>query len=338
MTHDQLRDILLERKLIASRDATITPLSGGVSSDIFLVEDLTLPGPDKRFVLKMALPKLRVKDDWFADVSRNRHEQDYIDYVGAFLPDAVPRILYRAPEHGFFTMEYLGGEFQNWKTMLMKGMLDVEDAKTAGEILGRIHSESWDDPAAAERFDTGKNFHDLRIEPYLITTGQRHPPLRPLFEDEARRIAETRRCLVHGDYSPKNILVSTQRMVLLDCEVAWFGDPVFDVAFLLNHFMLKMLVHPTGREALADMVGGAFEAYASQLSWNRRTMALSPLSRLLLMLMLARVDGKSPVEYLRDESQRQAVRGFVYDKLKAAELAGVRALAESWREHLRIVS
>ena len=334
MTLDELRAHLLQRKLIVSREATITPLSGGVSSDIFLVEDAALPGPDNRFVLKMALPKLRVKDDWFADVSRNRYEQDYIDYVGAFLPDAVPRILHRAPEHGFFTMEFLGGEFANWKSLLLAEALDIEDAKRAGEILGRIHSTSWDDPVARQKFDTGKNFYELRIEPYLVTTGQRHPQLQSLFDEEAKRLAATRLCLVHGDYSPKNILVSQERMVLLDCEVAWFGDPTFDIAFLLNHLMLKMLVSANHREPLAAMANAACSSYAIQLSGNRRGLALDHVSRLILMLMLARIDGKSPVEYLRHEPQKQAVRDFVYHHLQTRAPHGSR-IADVWGEHLQ---
>lgn len=327
MAPDELRDILLQRKLIASRDASITPLSGGVSSDIFLVEDAALPGPDKRFVLKMALPKLRVKDDWFADVSRNRHEQDYIDYVGAFLPEAVPRILHRAPEHGFFTMEYLGGEFQNWKTMLLAGVHDIQHAHRAGEILGRIHSKSWGDPQAKRTFNTGRNFDELRIEPYLITTGQRHPQLQAFFEEEAKRLAATQLCLVHGDFSPKNILVGPRRMVLLDCEVAWFGDPAFDVAFILNHLCLKRILFKGAGMQLTFMTTQFLHAYLNQLSEPQQAHVQQQAGRLLLMLMLARIDGKSPVEYLRTPGQKNKVRRFVTKQLLqgASDVASVIA-------------
>ncbi len=340
MTADELRDILLQRKLIASREATIAPLTGGVSSDIVLVEDAALPGPDKRFVLKMALPKLRVKDDWFADISRNRYEQDYIDYVGAFLPDAVPRILHRAPDHGFFTMEHLGGEFQNWKTMLLAGIHDIEHARKAGEILGRIHRQSWGDPVAKEKFNTGRNFYELRIEPYLITTGQRHPQLQSLFEEEAKRLAATQLCLVHGDFSPKNILVSPQRMVLLDCEVAWYGDPAFDLCFLLNHLLLKAILFATDpgltemrASWIASMVFAACGSYTRSLKPAQQLKVLERVPRLLPMLMLARIDGKSPVEYLGEEHRKEAVRVFVTRELKTPTDDFVAQVGR-WCEHL----
>ena len=295
---------LLASRGLASLAATITPLAGGVSSDIYLVED-----GDTRFVLKRALPKLRVKDEWLADVSRNQYEQAYIDYVAGFLPDAVPRILHRDPEHGFFTMEYLGDGFANWKKLMLGGVYDYGHADQAAKILGTIHKRSWNDPKVAERFDTTANFIQLRVDPYLYTTGARHPALKAMFDEEGQRLTETRRCLVHGDYSPKNILISPARMVVLDCEVAWFGDPAFDVAFLLNHLVLKSVLLATHPEPVIEMVHHAWANYQQALGKPLRLPLEPNVTRLLLMLMLARIDGKSPVEYL-SETQRSFVRDF----------------------------
>jgi aminoglycoside phosphotransferase (APT) family kinase protein len=320
---NDLTAILLERGLIRSSAAKITALAGGVSCDIYLIED-----GDNRFVLKRALPKLRVKDDWYADVNRNKHEQDYIDYVSAFLPEAMPRILHRAPEHGFFTMEYLGGEFQNWKTMLLAGTHEMKHAEEAGRILGTIHRQSWNDPVARERFQTGKNFYDLRIEPYLITTGLRNQPHRSIFEAEARRLAATNLCLVHGDYSPKNMLISPSRMVVLDCEVAWFGDPAFDVAFLLNHLVLKASFFAHRHRVLLQMADAAWMSYVGMLTTAQREHVEVAAPRLLLMLMLARIDGKSPVEYLQDGA-KAAVRWWV-GGMMCGECPPMQDLLKTW--------
>jgi len=360
MTPTDLTAILLSRGLIQSPAATITPLAGGVSCDIYLIEDGAT-----RFVLKRALPKLRVKDDWFADVNRNKHEQDYIDYVSAFLPGAVPRILHRAPElpgGGFFTMEYLGGEFANWKTLMLGGTHELWHAAEAGRILGTIHRTSWDDPVARERFATDKNFFDLRIESYILTTGRRHPALQPLFEAEAKRLAATKLCLVHGDYSPKNILVASRsaptplppregpgegkapnapapnpsanvsgerRMIVLDCEVAWFGDPVFDTAFLLNHLLLKMLLFRANPAPLRAMALSFWNTYQETLAPPRGQTLDRRTAHLLLMLMLARIDGKSPVEYLRDNDQKNLVRRFTAERLMGPPMT-VAALIDDW--------
>jgi aminoglycoside phosphotransferase (APT) family kinase protein len=313
MDRGDILKLLHEGGLSATEEASCQPLSGGVSSDIWLIDD-----GRQKVVLKRALPKLRVMDDWFADVSRNRHEQDFIDYVGRFLPGAVPRLLHRDPAAGFFVMEYLGQEFANWKALLLARQVDSEHAREAARILATIHRHSWNDPDARRRFATTPQFRQLRIDPYLITTGQRHPALQALFDQEAERLANTSLCLVHGDYSPKNILIGPGRMVVLDCEVAWFGDPAFDVAFLLNHLFLKALHAAAMAPAYLRLAEMAWRTYASALPSEQQAGLEARVCRLLLMLMLARVDGKSPVEYLIAESQRARVRQFVKEYLPSS--------------------
>jgi aminoglycoside phosphotransferase (APT) family kinase protein len=300
--------------------ARITPLSGGVSSDIFLVDD-----GDDWFVVKRALPKLKVTADWFADVSRNQSEWEFILYVARFLPEAVPVLRNWSAEHGYFTMEFLGAEFRNWKQLLLAGETDVRWATQAGTLIAQIHRHSAGDAEAQRVFDTTPSFFQLRIEPYLLATGEKHPDLKPLFEAEARRLADTRECLVHGDFSPKNVLISRDRMVLLDCEVAWYGDPAFDLAFMLNHFLLKGLRHAPrdrGMKAMADAFRTAYQTAHPAFERDAR------VAHLLLMLMLARVDGKSPVEYL-PPPQQDIVRNFVRRELKSPR-ASVSEVTDAW--------
>lgn len=279
----QLLAHLIQSGLVAN-DATLTPLPGGVSSDISLVESSS-----GILVVKAALEKLRVKDDWFADVSRNRVEQDFFDYTAPIIPAHVPRILGRGD--GWFAMEYLG-EMPNWKTKLLCGDADESTAKLAGDVLGRLHAASWLDEAARERFNTLPNFHALRIEPYLLKTAERVPEAAPILRAEATRLAETQLALVHGDYSPKNLLVAPQRLIVLDAECAWFGDPAFDAAFMLTHLHLKALLHPHA----ITLVPAFWSAYTHACGHDLEERTV----KLLLCLLLARVHGKSPVEYLSD--------------------------------------
>jgi len=312
--------LLYQDGVVQNPDARLTPLSGGVSCEIYLIEDGA-----ERFVVKRALAKLKVKADWFADVSRNRHEWEYIRYVARFLPAAVPALRHCSAAGNYFAMEYLGDEFQNWKQLLLAGQADPECAARAGTLLAQIHRHSAGDADASRIFDTTPNFSQLRIEPYLLATGMRHPDLRPLFEAEAARLESARECLVHGDFSPKNILVSSERMVLLDCEVAWYGDAAFDLAFMLNHFLLKALWHQPREAGMSGMVRGFWSAYQTV----RPTPELDArVGRLLLMLLLARVDGKSPVEYL-DSPRQDFVRRYVQDELRSGKTS-LAAIADSW--------
>ncbi len=285
--------------------ATLTPLTDGVSSEIYRVDD----GPDT-FVVKRALAQLRVKDEWLADVGRNRYEQLYIAYVARILPRAVPALRLGSVDRGYFAMEFLGSEFSSWKQQMLRGQIQPEAALRAASILGAIHAHSAADSEAERTFDTTANFIQLRIDPYLVTTGKRHPDLQPLFDAEATRLAATRLCLVHGDFSPKNLMVSPARMVLLDCEVAWYGDPAFDLAFLLTHFLLKALYHAQQQLNFEPMCAAFWQRYVDLAGHAIDTVALEPrVARLLAMLLLARIDGKSPIEYL-SEDQRVWVRNF----------------------------
>ena len=330
MTTADILPRLRDTGLVAG-EARVTLLTGGVSSDIVLVESARAP-----IVVKTALEKLRVKDDWFADVSRNRVEQAFFEYAAPIIPEAVPRIL--GGGDGWFAMEYLG-DMPNWKMSLLNGDADESTAQLAGEVLGRLHAASWLDDTARDRFATLPNFHALRIEPYLLTTAARVPEVADILRAEAARLAETQLALVHGDYSPKNLLVGPQRLIVLDAECAWFGDPAFDTAFLLTHLHLKALLHPhtitlvppfwsaylTAFESPRERFGvrrtsGAFESPSACEKLQRAgalqdAVALEQRTvKLLLCLLLARVHGKSPVEYLSD-AQRAFITRFVLTHL-----------------------
>ena len=295
---------------MSSAQARAVPLPGGVSSEIYLVHD-----GSQKWVVKCALEKLKVQDDWFADVSRNYFEREYMKYVGAFLPQAVPRVQFEGD--GYFAMEYVGDGFANWKQSMLDGHYKPEHAKRAGETLGVIHQTSAGDENARQKFDSTANFHQLRSHPYLVTTGSRHIDLNPQFEKEVLRLERTRECLVHGDYSPKNILISDSRLVVLDCEVAWYGDPAFDLAFLLTHLHLKAVHRPSAAAVLASMSQLAVSAYlgARKMVAAETADLMRRTCRLLLMLLLARIDGKSPVEYLVESAPKEWVRRFTRQAL-----------------------
>lgn len=300
----------------------LTPLNGGVSSEIFLVED----GAQK-FVVKRALPKLKVKDDWFADVSRNASERDYLEYVRRIMPSAVPELRFASPSGNYFGMEFLGEGFTPWKQLLLAGDIQTRHAELAGNILGKIHERTASSAALRRQFDTTANFRQLRIEPYLLTTGARHSELQEAFDGEARRIASVREALVHGDFSPKNILIGADRMVVLDCEVAWYGDPTFDVAFFLNHLFLKSLYFAPETPGIENLIAAFWRTYSAERSPANAAVVERRLAPLLLMLMLARVDDKSPVEYLSPQKQ-EFIRSFVHRHLPSpseslAEMSGI---------------
>ena len=311
----QLRD----DGVVVSPSASLQPLKGGVSSDIYLVKD-----GDKRLVVKQALPQLRVTDEWYADVARNITEREYMEFVSKTNPTSVPRVL--AVGDGYFAMEYLGDEFKNWKVSMICGRFSDAWASRAGAFLGDVHKQSAGDEELAQQFDKMDNFFQLRIEPYLLTAGSRHPSLESIFKEEAERLRESKLALIHGDFSPKNILVSKDRLVVLDSEVACYADPAFDVAFLMSHLLLKLLYHKNYYSDIQSTIKHFLDAYGIQsMDFEYR------VGKLMLLLLIARVDGKSPVEYLVFEDSKAFLRSFARLEL-IQNPRGLNKIVDAWIE------
>jgi aminoglycoside phosphotransferase (APT) family kinase protein len=314
---------LLRRAGLAAKDEVphAEALSGGVSSDIWRVDLATGP-----VCVKRALPRLRVAQVWEAPVARNRFEYEWFRIAGAAAPGAVPKVIAR--DESAFVMEYLDpARHPVWKDLLRQGRADPAFAARVGSRLATIHSATTD---AAAIFPTDEIFYAIRLEPYLVATGAKHPDLKEDLDRLVARTAQTKVCLVHGDVSPKNILAGPRGPVFLDAECAWYGDPAFDLAFCLNHLLLKCLWVPKARAAFLECFDTLSRAYLEAVSFEgveERTASLLP------GLLLARVDGKSPVEYLTQERQKEVVRRAARSLLKATP-STLSQVSKAWRESL----
>jgi aminoglycoside phosphotransferase (APT) family kinase protein len=288
----------------AGEAARVTPLTGGVSSDISLVE-----AGGRRFCVKRALPRLKVAALWEAPVGRNAAEAAYFRAVSRWLPGAVPRILAEDPHAGLFAMSYLPPErFPLWKAQLLEGQVDQSFAAAVGRDLALIHSRSAADPEIRKAFAHDATFEAIRIEPYLRATAKAHPALAARLDALAETTLSTKLALVHGDVSPKNILVGPHGPVFLDAECAWFGDPAFDIAFCLNHLLLKGARQGVSKGSYLAAFAALAGAYLEGVDWEEASRLEARVAGLLPALFLARVDGKSPVEYLTRDGEREAVR------------------------------
>ena len=306
-------------------------LPGGVSSEIYRVD---LRGTS--LCVKRALPKLRVAADWQVPVERNRWEAEWMRVAAAIVPDAVPAILGEDRAAGCFAMAYLPPDTHPvWKDLLRTGVVETGMAAAVGDVIGRIHAATADRADLAARFPTDDLFYALRLEPYLAATAGAHPALAARLEALLARTQSTKRVLVHGDFSPKNLLIGPAGPVILDAECAWYGDPAFDLAFVLNHLLLKGMWQPQWRARYADAFDALAAAYLAHVGWETQAACESRAAALLPALMLARIDGKSPVEYLTTEAQKDAVRQFAQSLLRdpVADLGeiGRRWLAEGAR-------
>jgi aminoglycoside phosphotransferase (APT) family kinase protein len=302
---------------------SMEPLSGGVSSDIWRVE---LPGA--KVCVKRALPRLRVAQVWEAPIERNRYERQWMQTAGQAVPGSAPRVLAWDDAAGLFAMEYV--DHPVWKNLLREGRAHPAFAAKVGTSLAAIHAATAGKPDVASAFPTDAIFYAIRLEPYLVATAARHPDLADTLQRLAQRTAGSKRCLVHGDVSPKNILVAGHGPVFLDAECAWYGDPAFDLAFCLNHMFLKCIWVPKAREAFLQCFDALSAAYLRGVTWERPAEVEARAATLLPGLLLGRVDGKSPVEYL-DPAGQAVVRGAARQLLARGErtLVGLR---NAWQE------
>jgi len=294
---------LLARLGIGGELRGVRPLEGGVSSDIVVVD-----AGDRRLCVKFALPTLRTVEGWHAPVERNVAEYAWLRFAATVAPDDMLELLGQA-EDGF-AMEFVDGpDVTLWKRSLLEGRgRPVHEARAVGDVLGRVHAGSTRPDFDREPFDNLASFEALRIDPYLRFTAGRHDALADRLTALADELSGSDGVLVHGDVSPKNVLFRSGRPILLDAECATMGDAAFDVAFCLNHLVLKGVHLPDTRQTLLAAARALWGAYAPHVRWEDPGALESRAAALLPALMLARVDGKSPVEYLSDAARERVRR------------------------------
>lgn len=313
----------------AGEAVSLTPLTGGVASDIWRVDV-----GQRTFCVKRALDRLRVAAEWRAPVERGHYEVAWFRTAGRIVPSAVPRILGEDRAAGLFALSWLDpADYHLWKAMLRDGQARSADAEAVGRALAAIHAGTACDAEVAARFPTDHIFHAIRLEPYLEATAAVHPDLADRLHRLVAVTAATKRSLVHGDVSPKNIMIGPEGPVFLDAECAWYGDPAFDLAFCANHLLLKCLWTPHAVERFLGCFATLCDTYLDGVTWEPRHEMERRTAHLLPGLFLARVDGKSPVEYLTDEADRDRVRR-VASALLREPADRLSEVAAAWKKEL----
>ena len=308
LTSDNVRDYLVSRGLVATgEDVAVRELGGGVSNIVLLVE--WPDDPERGWVVKQSLGKLRVKDDWRSERSRIIREAEAIKALGPVLGyGSVPSVVHLDPGNFVFVMTAAPRGSRTWKELLLGRLADAEVARDAALLLAKIINASREDASLGQAFQNRTVFDQLRIDPYYRTTAARHPELRREFDDLIATTLKIRTSLVHGDYSPKNMLVHGKSIFLIDFEVVHWGDPSFDAAFLMNHLFLKAFHLPAASGQLIALVQEFWKALFAALEPEAAAGFEIMTLRHLGGLMLARIDGKSPAEYIQDELTKERVR------------------------------
>lgn len=298
--------------------STAAELAWGVSNIVIRVDT-----PVRSFVVKQSREQLRTKIDWFSQLDRIWREVDVLQTLDSLLPSgAVPRVLSEDRDNYLFTMEAIDADHRVWKADLLDGVFNSSIADTLAGHLAAIHRGSTSHPEIAERMSDQTVFDELRLDPFYRYVAETCPrfatPLNSLIERTTRR----HDCLVLADFSPKNILLTSKGPVIVDFETGHYGDPGFDIGFFLSHLLLKTIKHHEHRSAAIAPARQFWSVYRGKLAvaptpeWLATERRNSTFERQsiehLAACMLARVDGKSRVDYLKESWQPDLVREFCH--------------------------
>ncbi len=285
-------------------------ITDGVSSDIWHVKTST-----NEYCIKRALAKLTVKEDWFAPVDRSKFEVKYFHYCKKIEPNSFPKILGYDEKNFILAMEWFDNKkFIVWKKRLLEKSISLKDGKRIGKLLGIIHKFFYKKKKYKKIFLNDNTFYDIRIEPYLVFTSKFYPEFSEYYKTTIDLLKKNKSTVIHGDFSPKNILLGKNYPVILDAETACWGNPAFDLAFLNNHIILKSILNKEIFQNYLKLGKNILETYMANFPIVNNKKFIKNFIILQALLILARVDGKSPVEYFKNKHKNLA-RNFAKNLL-----------------------
>ena len=291
----------LSQRGLLTVDATVETLTGGVSCVVLAVSNT-----DIDLVVKQALPELKTKAKWVADQRRAIVEADAMQVYHSITPDSVPKLIDCDEKEFTLTMSRLPRSCTNWKIDMLEGRIYPEMGTKLGKVLAAWHNAAAVSDEIKAKFMEDSLFEQLRVAPFYRAVMDKNPDLQPVISNLIDEITTVKSTLVHGDFSPKNIMATTDhRPIVLDFEVAHIGNPVFDLAFLLAHLLCKV-IHAPQQSQKQLLVETAKQFLVSYTEISNLKVAES-LPHHIALIALARVEGVSPVNYLDSPAQEQLV-------------------------------
>ena len=282
----------------------IRKLEGGVSSDVYKVQTNS-----KTYCIKRSLPKLRVMKEWFADTKRLRYEYLWLKHCKKIIPNSIPNIYQFSTKQNFLILEYLSEKnYTTLKSKLLKKDIDIYVINKISKNLFKIHNKSTGKFVKKKFINNSKNFYDLRLDAYFNEVGRVYPHLKKIIKNIIKNYKKYSSTLVHGDFSPKNILIFNKNIKYIDAETCNFGDPVFDVVYFGNHLLLKSIHIPDKKNKFIQSYENFFNTYLKSIKLSQRKNFIDRCITMVPIMLLARIDGKSPVEYITKKNIKNKIR------------------------------
>jgi len=298
LTKDSVVDYLISKKIILLQDnPEVEILTGGVSNVV-----LAITTSNQKMVLKQALAELAVSEKWVADQRRAIVEADAIELFNQISPKQVPKLLFLDPDRFILVLERVALGSTVWKSDLLAGVINPDIGAKLGHTLASWHNYGQQNPSTKDKFMEDSLFDQLRIDPFYRFVADKNPSLQVWIRKLINELEGDKTTIVHGDFSPKNIMISmSDEVFILDFEVTHVGNPVFDISFLIAHLLCKFFHAPDALQA--NLLAKTANAFKKEYEVLRE---ISPsFTHHAALIALARVEGKSPVNYLTPSQQHK---------------------------------
>ena len=278
-------------------------LKGGVSSEVYKVVT-----KKNIYCIKRSLKKLLVQKEWIVDQNRIYYEYLWLVHCKKILKQNVPVIYDFNKEENYIIMEYLDNtKYKTLKELYFEKKINFSTIKSISKHLYKIHSLSNDVKTMKIFRRNNQNFFDLRLDPYFNEVARVFPELNDKVKQINKSYRENSSTLVHGDFSPKNILIGKNRILYLDAECCNYGDPVFDLVFFSNHLLIKSMYFESKKKEFLEAFKIFYNHYLKNFNKKNKINYLKRIIDMIPIMLLARVDGKSPVEYIKEYYKRKII-------------------------------
>ena len=303
----------LQSRGLISGKAEVETLTGGVSCVVIAVKT-----KDQNLVLKQALPELKVATLWQADQRRAIVEAKAMELLHSITPLSVPELIDLDEANFTLTMQRLPEDCTNWKVDMLAGTIHPTIAGELGGILAAWHNFGVANKSARDGFMEDSLFEQLRVTPFYRAVAQKNTDLAPRINELIDEITTQKTTLVHGDFSPKNIIITSELSpVVLDFEVMHTGNPVFDLAFLSAHLLCKYLRTTDQRQR--DLLAQSATNFITSYHDNAQIGISKNLPTHAALIARARVEGVSQVNYL-DEAAKTRVLDITSKALSNSQM------------------
>ena len=279
-------------------------LEGGVSSEVYYVKT-----NKKEYCIKRSLKKLLVKKEWIANTNRIKFEYLWLKHCRSILKKNIPETFEFNSRKKYIVMQYLDtSDYKTLKELFFDKIVNIKTIKLISKHLYKIHANSNNVKTKNIFKGNNKNFYDLRLDPYFNEIGRVYPRYKEYIEHLNKNYLKNSNTLVHGDFSPKNILIGKNKIIYLDAECCNFGDPVFDLVFFTNHLLIKSIYFKNKSQEFIKSYMMFYKEYLNNLSPKEHKLYVERIIKMTPVMLLARIDGKSPVEYINSKKIKNTIR------------------------------